>query len=36
MAEGRDQFVVQRDKESFCGMVFSEARLMGIEEFEER
>ena len=27
--------MIQRDKQSFCGMVFSEARLVGIE-FEER
>jgi len=32
MADGRDQFVVQRDKQSFCGMVLSEARLVGIEK----
>ena len=32
MADGKDQFVIQRDKQSFCGMVFSEARLVGIEK----
>jgi len=32
MADGRDQFVIQRDKQSFCGMVFSETRLVGIEK----
>ena len=29
MADGRDQFVVSRDKQSFCGIVFSEARWVG-------
>jgi len=32
MADGRDQFIVQRDKQSFCGVVFTEARLVGIEK----
>ena len=32
MAVGRDQFIVQRGKHSFSGMVFNEARLVGVEE----
>ena len=32
MADGRYQFIIQRDKQSFCGMVFSEARLVRIEK----
>ena len=31
-ADGRDQFVIQRDVQIFCGMVFSGARLVGIEK----
>jgi len=33
MAGGRDQFVIQRVKQILCGMVFSEARLVGIEKW---
>jgi hypothetical protein len=32
MAHSGDQFIVEGDEESFCGMVFSEAGLVGIEE----
>jgi len=32
MADGSDQLIVQRDKQSFCGVVFSEARLVRIEK----
>lgn len=31
VADSRDQVVVQRDKQSFCQMVFREARMMGIQ-----
>ena len=32
MADGRDQFIVQRGEKSFGGVVFSEARLVGVEQ----
>jgi len=32
MADGRYQFIVQRDKQSLCEVVFSEARLVRIEK----
>ena len=32
MANGRDQFIVQRGEKSFGGVVFSEARLVGVEQ----
>jgi len=31
MDDGGDQFIVQRSKQSFCGVVFNEAKLMRIE-----
>ena len=32
MADGRDQFVVQINKRSFCGVAFSEVRLVRVEK----
>ena len=32
MADSRDKFIIQRDKQNFCGVVFSEARLVRIEK----
>ena len=32
MANNKDQFVIQRDKQSFYKMVFGEARLVGIDK----
>ena len=29
MADGRDKFIVQRGEQSFCTVVFSEAKLVG-------
>lgn len=31
MADGRDQFTVQRVESSFCRVVSSESRLVGVE-----